>query len=133
MPPKSKPRGNLSRLQRGARSVETQQQPAQEAAALVTQLRGATIVGAAAESSSSTSGRQATDDSHPTRGRKWLSTPESREKDAARKQAARSELSPTDNLQTKVLPGARNDEKGSGASEMMRRKRKRLQNKLRKA
>ena len=87
----------------------------------MTALRGATIVGAAVESSTSKRGRQAADDSPPTRGRQRRSTPESREKDAARKklfrersstpesrekdaarkQAARSKLSATDKADAK--------------------------------
>jgi TPR repeat protein len=91
--PKSRKSGAPSRAHRLAHQTETQKQIVEAAEALAAALRGATIVvGAAAESSTSTTrGRQAADDSPPARGRKRRSpTPESREADAARKQAARS-------------------------------------------
>ena len=73
----------------------------------MTELRGATIVGAAVESSTSKRGRQAADDSPPTRGRQRRSTPESREKDAARKKEARAAVPmriKTQRAQARIAP-----------------------------
>ena len=64
---------------RAGESIASQQRLAQEATALVTALRGATTVGTATESSTTKRGRQAADDSPPTRGRQRRSTPQSRE------------------------------------------------------